>query len=162
MLTRREQRRRRGRQHSLFSGISLHVPVLSLLTHPRTWQRKPTAPPGTLPMLGGRCAASQPVSGRAACRVPGPPPLDRARVEWWGVGGQVQLGQPHQAIAAQHDLDKKQLAGMSGAFLRVEFAAQHYDPMCAAAAVTHLLLVACASSLASLPASLAFVPGCVI
>merc|ERR1719382_1987102 len=49
-----------------------------------------------------------------------------------GTTAQVQLGQPHQAIAAQHDLDKKQLAGMSGAFLRVEFAAQQpYDPMLA-------------------------------
>lgn len=48
-----------------------------------------------------------------------------------GTTAQVQLGQYHQALAAQHDLDKKQLAGMSGAFLRVEFAAQPYDPMLA-------------------------------
>mmetsp|Transcript_57691 Transcript_57691/g.185391 ORF Transcript_57691/g.185391 Transcript_57691/m.185391 type:complete len:374 (-) Transcript_57691:651-1772(-) len=48
-----------------------------------------------------------------------------------GTTAQVQLGQYHQAVAAQHDLDKKQLAGMSGAFLRVEFAPQPYDPMLA-------------------------------
>jgi len=47
-----------------------------------------------------------------------------------GTTAQVQLGQYHQAVAAQHDLDKKQLAGMSGAFLRVEFAPQ-YDPVLA-------------------------------
>merc|ERR1719476_227958 len=41
-----------------------------------------------------------------------------------GTTAQVQLGQWNQAVAAQHDLDKKQLAGMSGAFLRVEFASQ--------------------------------------
>jgi len=39
-----------------------------------------------------------------------------------GTTSQVQFGQPHQAMAAQHDLDRKQLAGMSGAFLTVEFA----------------------------------------
>jgi len=38
-----------------------------------------------------------------------------------GTTSQVQFAQPHQAMAAQHDLDKKQLAGMSGAFLTVEF-----------------------------------------
>merc|ERR1719210_956691 len=48
-----------------------------------------------------------------------------------GTVAQVQLGQWNQAVAAQHDLDKKQLAGMSGAFLRVEFASQPYDPMLA-------------------------------
>lgn len=54
-----------------------------------------------------------------------------------GTQAQVQFEQSHQALAAQHDLDKKQLAGMSGAFLRVEFAAQPYDAfaqMAAAAA----------------------------
>eukprot|EP00913_Durusdinium_trenchii_P032622 g30536.t1 len=39
-----------------------------------------------------------------------------------GTTSQVQFAQPHQAMAAQHDLDKKQLAGMSGAYLTVEFA----------------------------------------
>ncbi|CAE8637906.1 unnamed protein product [Polarella glacialis] len=45
-----------------------------------------------------------------------------------GTTSQVQFEQPHQAMAAQHDLDRKQLAGMSGAFLRVDFA-QGYDPL---------------------------------
>lgn len=46
-----------------------------------------------------------------------------------GTTAVVQFEQPHQAMAAQHDLDRKQLAGMSGAFLRVEFAGgQPYDP----------------------------------
>jgi hypothetical protein len=39
-----------------------------------------------------------------------------------GTAATVQLEQPHQAMAAQHDLDQKQLSGMSGAFLRVDFA----------------------------------------
>merc|ERR1740127_380782 len=39
-----------------------------------------------------------------------------------GTTAQIQFEQPHQAVAAQHDLDRKQLAGMSGAFLRVDFA----------------------------------------
>jgi len=47
-----------------------------------------------------------------------------------GTTAQVQLGQPHQAVAAKHDLDKKELAGMSGAFLRVDFVGQGpYDAM---------------------------------
>lgn len=47
-----------------------------------------------------------------------------------GTTAQVQLGQPHQAFAAKHDLDKKELAGMSGAFLRVDFVGQGpYDSM---------------------------------
>merc|ERR1719229_322510 len=47
-----------------------------------------------------------------------------------GTTAQVQLGQPHQAVAAKHDLDKKELAGMSGAFLRVDFVGQGpYDSM---------------------------------
>merc|ERR1719221_1534711 len=45
-----------------------------------------------------------------------------------GTTALVQFEHPHQAISAQHDLDRKQLAGMSGAFLRVDFAAQPYDP----------------------------------
>merc|ERR1719446_1701018 len=54
-----------------------------------------------------------------------------------GTTAQVQLGQYHQAVTAQHDLDKKQLAGMAGAFLRVDFTAPQagipgYDPMLAA------------------------------
>jgi len=49
-----------------------------------------------------------------------------------GTTAQVQLGQYHQTVAAQHDLDKKQLAGMQGAYLRVEFATPlPYDPMLA-------------------------------
>mmetsp|Transcript_21369 Transcript_21369/g.34174 ORF Transcript_21369/g.34174 Transcript_21369/m.34174 type:complete len:378 (-) Transcript_21369:77-1210(-) len=50
-----------------------------------------------------------------------------------GTTSQVQFEQPHQAMAAQHDLDRKQLAGMSGAFLRVDFA-QGYDPLAQMAA----------------------------
>jgi len=51
-----------------------------------------------------------------------------------GTSAVVTLDQPHQALAAQHDLDNKQLSGMQGAFLRVEFlgqppAAAPYDPM---------------------------------
>jgi len=38
-----------------------------------------------------------------------------------GTAATVQFTQPHHAISAQHDLDRKQLAGMSGAYLRVEF-----------------------------------------
>merc|ERR1719331_1547902 len=37
-----------------------------------------------------------------------------------GTSSTVQFTQPHHAVAAQHDLDRKQLAGMSGAYLRVE------------------------------------------
>jgi len=47
-----------------------------------------------------------------------------------GTSATIQLEQPHQAIAAQHDLDNKQLSGMQGAFLRVEFNSppNAYDP----------------------------------
>jgi hypothetical protein len=45
-----------------------------------------------------------------------------------GTNAQVQFEQPHQAMAAQHDLDRKQLAGMSGAFLHVEFATPGQSP----------------------------------
>lgn len=60
-------------------------------------------------------------------------------VEKEGTAATVQLAQPAQAVAAQSDLDNKQLAGMSGAFLRVEYApSQAYNPalaqMAAAAA----------------------------
>mmetsp|Transcript_134389 Transcript_134389/g.335272 ORF Transcript_134389/g.335272 Transcript_134389/m.335272 type:complete len:381 (+) Transcript_134389:169-1311(+) len=52
-----------------------------------------------------------------------------------GTKATVTFDQPHQAMAAQHDLDRKQLAGMSGAFLRVEYAAPTpYDPSFAMAA----------------------------
>jgi len=51
-----------------------------------------------------------------------------------GTKATVTFEQPHQAMAAQHDLDNKQLAGMSGAFLRVDFAAPSYDPSLAMAA----------------------------
>lgn len=53
-----------------------------------------------------------------------------------GTKATVTFDQPHQAVAAQHDLDKKQLAGMSGAFLRVEFVATPYDPSFAMAAAS--------------------------
>merc|ERR1719399_1326694 len=45
-----------------------------------------------------------------------------------GTSATVQFTAPHQAVAAQHDLDRKQLAGMSGAYLRVEFPTPTYDP----------------------------------
>merc|ERR1740130_1230316 len=45
-----------------------------------------------------------------------------------GTQAQIQFELPHQAVAAQHDLDRKQLAGMSGAYLRVEFPPAQYDP----------------------------------
>jgi len=48
-----------------------------------------------------------------------------------GTSSTVQFSQADKAVAAQRDLDQKQLAGMSGAFLRVEFAAtqpQSFDP----------------------------------
>jgi len=38
-----------------------------------------------------------------------------------GTSATVQFQGAHQAMAAQHDLDRKQLAGMAGAYLRVEF-----------------------------------------
>lgn len=38
-----------------------------------------------------------------------------------GTSATVQFTVPQHAVAAQHDLDRKQLAGMSGAYLRVEF-----------------------------------------
>lgn len=38
-----------------------------------------------------------------------------------GTSATVQFTAAHQAVAAQHDLDRKQLAGMSGAYLRVDF-----------------------------------------
>merc|ERR1719384_225691 len=54
-----------------------------------------------------------------------------------GTKATVTFDQPHQAVAAQHDLDKKQLAGMSGAYLKVEFVtptATPYDASFAMAA----------------------------
>merc|ERR1719245_2806801 len=57
--------------------------------------------------------------------------VQHVNVDKEGTTAQVQLGQPFQAVAAQQDLDKKQLAGMSGAFLRVDFANQPYDPFAA-------------------------------
>lgn len=41
-----------------------------------------------------------------------------------GTAATVQFGSPMQAMAAQQDLDRKQLAGMAGASLRVEFASK--------------------------------------
>mmetsp|Transcript_151307 Transcript_151307/g.275312 ORF Transcript_151307/g.275312 Transcript_151307/m.275312 type:complete len:384 (-) Transcript_151307:225-1376(-) len=38
-----------------------------------------------------------------------------------GTSATVQFDQPHHAMAAQHDLDRKQLAGMQGAYLRVDY-----------------------------------------
>jgi len=56
--------------------------------------------------------------------------VQQVHVDAEGTTAQVQLGQPHQAVAAKHDLDKKELAGMSGAFLRVDFVGQGpYDSM---------------------------------
>lgn len=45
-----------------------------------------------------------------------------------GSQAQIQFMEAHQAVTAQHDLDRKQLAGMSGAYLRVEFPPAQYDP----------------------------------
>jgi len=64
-----------------------------------------------------------------------------------GTTATVQFEQPPQAMAAQQDLDRKQLAGMSGAFLRVDFAAQPYDPALAQMAAAN----AAAQSFASQP-----------
>jgi hypothetical protein len=46
-----------------------------------------------------------------------------------GTSATVQFQQPQQAMAAQHDLDRKQLAGMAGAYLRVEFPSAPPNPM---------------------------------
>lgn len=51
------------------------------------------------------------------------------RVEREGTAATVQFGQPHQAVAAQRDLDRKQLAGMADAYLRVEFSQEALNPM---------------------------------
>jgi hypothetical protein len=50
------------------------------------------------------------------------------QVDREGTQAQIQFDSPHQAVSAQHDLDRKQLAGMSGAYLRVEFPPPAYDP----------------------------------
>lgn len=61
--------------------------------------------------------------------------VSKVDVDREGTKATVTFDQPHQALAAQHDLDRKQLAGMSGAFLRVEFQAPTtYDPSFAMAA----------------------------
>merc|ERR1719476_591874 len=62
--------------------------------------------------------------------------VNGVNVDREGTKATVTFDQPHQAMAAQRDLDKKQLAGMSGAFLRVEFATapSPFDPMAMAAA----------------------------
>merc|ERR1719399_1814244 len=44
-----------------------------------------------------------------------------------GSSAQITFESPQQAVTAQHDLDRKQLAGMSGAYLRVEFPPTPYD-----------------------------------
>merc|ERR1719203_1876870 len=46
-----------------------------------------------------------------------------------GTSATVQFQQPQQAMAAQHDLDRKQLAGMAGAYLRVEFPTTPPNPL---------------------------------
>merc|ERR1719199_1786046 len=50
-----------------------------------------------------------------------------------GTAATVQFTQPQHAVSAQHDLDRKQLAGMQGAFLGVDFPpaapAPPLDPM---------------------------------
>mmetsp|Transcript_35461 Transcript_35461/g.75593 ORF Transcript_35461/g.75593 Transcript_35461/m.75593 type:complete len:385 (+) Transcript_35461:145-1299(+) len=54
--------------------------------------------------------------------------VSKVDVDREGTKATVAFEQPHQALAAQHDLDRKPLAGMSGAYLRVEFQAPTYDP----------------------------------
>jgi len=49
------------------------------------------------------------------------------QVDREGTSATVQFEQPQHALSAQHDLDRKHLAGMSNAFLRVDFASQPYD-----------------------------------
>lgn len=51
-----------------------------------------------------------------------------------GTGAAVSFDDPTQMMQALRDLDGKQLAGMSGAFLRVELAPAPYDPAAALAA----------------------------
>lgn len=53
--------------------------------------------------------------------------VTHVNVDREGTQAQIAFEHPHQAVAAQHDLDRKQLAGMSGAYLRVEFPPAQYD-----------------------------------
>merc|ERR1719499_899580 len=64
--------------------------------------------------------------------------VSKVDVDREGTKATVTFDQPHQAWAAQVDLDNKQLAGMQDACLRVEFQNQNfpvYDPSLAMAAV---------------------------
>jgi len=65
-----------------------------------------------------------------------------------GTAATVQFTQPHHAISAQHDLDRKQLAGMQGAYLRVEFppAPSMMDP-----ALAQMAAASAAQSYAQMP-----------
>merc|ERR1719503_101290 len=65
-----------------------------------------------------------------------------------GTSATVQFTQPHHAISAQHDLDRKQLAGMQGAYLRVEFppAPSMMDP-----ALAQMAAASAAQSYAQMP-----------
>lgn len=61
--------------------------------------------------------------------------VKEVKVDREGTKATVTFEQPGQALAAQQDLDKKGLAGMSGAYLKVEFpAATPLDPSYAMAA----------------------------
>merc|ERR1719262_379674 len=51
-----------------------------------------------------------------------------------GTSATVLFDTSQQAVTAQRDLDGKQLAGMSGAFLRVDLAPPPFDPAAAALA----------------------------
>jgi len=69
-----------------------------------------------------------------------------------GTQAQIEFQHPHQAVAAQHDLDRKQLAGMAGAYLRVEFPPATYD-------ANALAQMAAAASAAQHFASVPTMPG---
>merc|ERR1711972_596341 len=53
--------------------------------------------------------------------------VTQVQVDREGTAATVMFGNYHHAVAAQRDLDRKQLAGMSDAHLRVEFAPQGID-----------------------------------
>lgn len=74
-----------------------------------------------------------------------------------GTSATVQFDQPHHAMAAQHDLDRKQLAGMQGAYLRVDYPNSMVDanPFAQAAAQA----MASAAQFPSSPPMLNSVPG---
>merc|ERR1719469_22243 len=105
------------------------------------WPAMPMVPPSVPPMLNVRVDGlkfeyqlTEDDVRKVFSRYGG---VSGVNVDREGTKATVTFDQPHQAMAAQHDLDKKQLAGMSGAFLRVEFvapAAAPYDPSLAMAA----------------------------